>query len=1792
MKLVNRAAVAAGLVVGLLLGTLGVPVAANAASGSFDSVKLSKVADGYSFANNPVDPNNSNGIVGVRDFVGFEIQATTTGAVNGATMTLKKPSCWVWDTSVDQNLTFNLNGGQTTGSVAHPDADTVVVTWTQAANGVVLTQPFRAKAGEGCADGSTWTPELTVTDDSGTQTQTLPAITVRSVASADISLQAVGAPSIQASHWFAGPEFGPGGAGPALVQRWDIRLQPDTLSKVGYADPNGNITFTVAYSGPRSSFELPRNNSTQVPSGGGCWAFVGPNPYNNNQYYPSSSAQTVTITMKKNPACEAMLADQGNVLQIYSFTPQKVLEDDYGCQATLSAHVAAGSWVDANGRPIADSNPNNNDANRALVCQTVEYGYQQGASYFTPKVAGADLVDAYPWRSTAQPIVRTPAAAKWALLADINNLGYIGKDGTFTSETIYVPEEPALTNVTSFHLWDPTKQRLDVAHLDGAVLGAVAPSSSSAATDPAMDTRAFPPSSYTVQCTVDFTGANSGAAPTMTWADCDSLDPAKISGLRFLRAGSFTGENFGVNFPNSKLLFSQVPMIAVGQIGERLPTITRWLADEFASKPARQNTVNTEIIGNVLRISKDAAESQAMPEDELHYTIKPTVAPGAGTFVPYAVDDLRVVDTLDIGVLSVDVSNVDPFWTVTQTPADLGPDGVPYTADDVSGIVLTFTPAGAVRTDTVLPPITYSGKLGVLLPPQAAPYNATVKNTARVSATGMDPEVAAGVSPKRHSDTATVLAGTPQAAFFSKQLISDPEIEVEDVPAAWRVQWVNYNNYDLGQGRFVDVFPFDGDGRGSAFSGTAKLASIGRVGAAKQPGTVFELTEAAPAGIGASPATGTSWVVVDPADPSGWPAHPTAIRVTVPNIQASTQGYGAVDLGFEVDGQVKNDIYHNDASGTVQDPVQGRTINLGEKAADPVKVVASSIAGVAWVDRNSDGVRQGAEALLPGITVRLFRDGDRSTAFRTATTDANGAYRFTQLHSSDYQVVFDADELRAKGYRLTDQGAGTDRTIDSDADVDTGEVDELALPRSTDVAHLDAGVIPVGLQAAVDADASLTRTFGWNIEKTAVNRDSLAVDPATGATRIDYAVTTTEGKAVDSNARLSGTVTVTNPSDTKTYTFTATAVADGTGLSCTVTGGSGRQIAPGAQLTLPYSCTGAPGSDLDRTVTVTVAASDLDPITGQPVEPATASVDTSYRVSEVNKTVNVTDTATIAGATTDRSFGPYTWSAEGTEHAEQYSVDATVPAGDCLGVDNTAKIIETGQSDTESVNACLPVDLTVGKNVVTGLQRSYGWSLSKRLTNPTVQLDADGKATLEYAVTLTEGAKTDAAWTMNGTVTVQNPNRYKSVQASLSDTPDIGGGADCIFAAGATVTLAAGETRALAYSCSFTSEPAYAGTNTAKVTWRSDVPGSDRALTVDRAAEATAEIRESDWNLTEFRKTVSVRDLMKIGGKAAPARDFGPYTWSAEGTTHVERYSVPVQVDPGTCLAVDNGATIRELGVTASTQHTLCRQAPLVVADTATASKVRVFGWAIDKRLDNRDDIARDASPESVDARYSVTVTERGFTDSAHQLSGTVLLTNPNTFRALTVSVQDLTDIDGLECRFDGAQKVLVPASGTARVPYRCTGAPAAGTDAEHLIRVTGNGIDPIDHGTAVKYRTSEIDRKVTVSDDRYRFDPAWRITWSAAGTEHRREYSIPVRTEAGSCQVFTNTASLGPKGPASTASFEICAPRGGGGTGQGLFDRLSTTGAGGWGLMIGTGALLAAAGALLVLRARRRPRA
>ncbi|GAB2571906.1 fibronectin type III domain-containing protein [Leucobacter ruminantium] len=733
------------------------------------------------------------------------------------------------------------------------------------------------------------------------------------------------------------------------------------------------------------------------------------------------------------------------------------------------------------------------------------------------------------------------------------------------------------------------------------------------------------------------------------------------------------------------------------------------------------------------------------------------------------------------------------------------------------------------------------------------------------------------------------------------------------------------------------------------------------------------------------------------------------------------------------------------------------------------------------------------------------------------------------------------------------------------------------------------------LEVTISGDASLTRTYEWDIEKAATNRDSLAVDPTTGEATVEYEVVTTEGGYTDANPQLNGEILVANPSATSTYTFTATVTADGTGLSCSVTDGEDRSIAPGADLTLAYTCTGSPGSDLDRTLTASVVVSD--PVSDPPLDPVTASEDIEYQLNEVDRTVNVTDEALIDGAPQPvRDFGPYTWSAEGTEHTENYDLDVTVPAGDCLAVTNTAEITETGLSDSESLTACLPLDLTIEKNVFVGLERSYGWSITKELTNPDVQLDADGNASLDYRVTVTEGARTDAVWAMTGTVAVNNPNQYKSVDATVTDTVDIGGGAVCTFAGGADITLAPGETRTLSYSCTFDSEPAYSGVNTATVAWQSDAAGADRTLTEPRTAQATADVREDAWEFIEFQETVTVEDITTVDGAEQAPRTFGPYTWSAEGTAHTEDYSVDVAVDGGTCLVIDNTATLVEPGGNATTQHTLCRQLPLSIDDPGTASLTRSYDWSIAKTLTNRDEIADDSTPEQVDADYAVTVTEGGFRDSQQQLTGTVEITNPNGYRSFTVDVASTVDIAGLSCELVNATAVVIPPSSTVSLPYRCTGDPGAPA-LTHSVTVSGADIDTLTHDEEIAYAVTEVNRQITVEDDRYAFDPVWQIAWSAEGTEHTAEYTLGVETGAHGdvCTVFANTAQIVETGQSSSAEFSVCGTGGFGPPNPPVtppsngVPGLSDTGQAGLTAVAAlAAALLAAGAALLVLRLRR----
>lgn len=113
----------------------------------------------------------------------------------------------------------------------------------------------------------------------------------------------------------------------------------------------------------------------------------------------------------------------------------------------------------------------------------------------------------------------------------------------------------------------------------------------------------------------------------------------------------------------------------------------------------------------------------------------------------------------------------------------------------------------------------------------------------------------------------------------------------------------------------------------------------------------------------------------------------------------------------------------------------------------------ASIGNYVWNDLNQDGVQDGNEPGVSGVTVTLYNT--LGVAIANTTTDANGAYQFTGLTPDTYYVEF--TNLPA-GFNFTGKDAGSDETVDSDADPINGSTDWVTLTAGQNYPDLDAGI--------------------------------------------------------------------------------------------------------------------------------------------------------------------------------------------------------------------------------------------------------------------------------------------------------------------------------------------------------------------------------------------------------------------------------------------------------------------------------------------------------------------------------------------------------------------------------------------------------------------------------------------------------------------------------------------------------------------------------------------------------------
>ncbi|MEM9826619.1 MAG: SdrD B-like domain-containing protein [Planctomycetota bacterium] len=131
------------------------------------------------------------------------------------------------------------------------------------------------------------------------------------------------------------------------------------------------------------------------------------------------------------------------------------------------------------------------------------------------------------------------------------------------------------------------------------------------------------------------------------------------------------------------------------------------------------------------------------------------------------------------------------------------------------------------------------------------------------------------------------------------------------------------------------------------------------------------------------------------------------------------------------------------------------------------------ISGTVWVDNNLDRIHQADEAILPGVTIDLWRDGGNGQFIATglsATTDSTGRYRFDTslgLPPGVYRLV----QQQPTGYFSVAAIPGT-----INAAAGSSRFDDVGVATSADV--ISAINIPLGDLRAIDYDFAEAQPAG------------------------------------------------------------------------------------------------------------------------------------------------------------------------------------------------------------------------------------------------------------------------------------------------------------------------------------------------------------------------------------------------------------------------------------------------------------------------------------------------------------------------------------------------------------------------------------------------------------------------------------------------------------------------------------------------------------------------------------------
>ncbi len=267
----------------------------------------------------------------------------------------------------------------------------------------------------------------------------------------------------------------------------------------------------------------------------------------------------------------------------------------------------------------------------------------------------------------------------------------------------------------------------------------------------------------------------------------------------------------------------------------------------------------------------------------------------------------------------------------------------------------------------------------------------------------------------QYANSATV-SGDPVAPV---DVDSDPTIDPDD-PATWPTDASSYAAItDPGTGEAADpvthtddshylgvelssiagTVHVDGDGNGAADTGETPIA-----------GVTITLTGT---DINGNPITLTTTT-----DANGDYLFEDLLPGTYTVTQTQPAGYGNGP-----------DAVGSEAGTGADDETSAIVLGAGVDAVDyDFGETLGSISDTVWVDLNNDGVIDGDETLLEGVTVELL--DDQGNVIATTTTGADGRYSFDGLLAGDYQVRVVSSSLPAGLEQVFDEDSSLDHLTD------------------------------------------------------------------------------------------------------------------------------------------------------------------------------------------------------------------------------------------------------------------------------------------------------------------------------------------------------------------------------------------------------------------------------------------------------------------------------------------------------------------------------------------------------------------------------------------------------------------------------------------------------------------------------------------------------------------------------------------------------------------------------------------